>query len=436
MVLVSVALAALTMLALWLVTDRTIRMTLDESAKEAVNVDIAGLADIYATGGLEELQRRIDDRLTLKPSDGSVPHYLLTDNNGTVLSGDISAWPALDARISESGMITLGHSSTAQARATQLDAQLRLLVAHEADPADRLLLSVRGVFLAGGLVLIIVVALFGIVSSNRLKHRIERISHSLQNPGEPNTPLPNAHGDEIDELASHSAAVIRRIQRLLVAHRDTTDRLAHEIRTPLMHLDARLVKALEAAPGEGAAARLTEGRAEIRRLVGMLESLLDIAWSKARQGDPTGLKPVDFSQLVNKLCELYADSAEEAGLTLTWQVSPAVIIDGEETQLTRLLANLLDNAIKYVPAGGHVEVKLLPGAVLSVRDDGDGIAEADRDRIFERFHRGTGVSADPDRPGAGLGLALAQAIAQRHGLVLECLPCETGAHFLLRREPR
>ncbi|KZY26598.1 hypothetical protein A3726_25385 [Erythrobacter sp. HI0037] len=141
-----------------------------------------------------------------------------------------------------------------------------------------------------------------------------------------------------------------------------------------------------------------------------------------------------MSALVTNLCELYADSAEDAGLALQWEVQPGVVFDGDEAQLGRLLANLLDNALKYVPAGGTIRVALSDGPVLVVADDGPGIAEADRTRIFERFQRGPDVKAGEERPGAGLGLALASAIAQRHSMILECLPSATGALFQLRRE--
>ncbi|HBQ55194.1 MAG TPA: ATP-binding protein, partial [Erythrobacter sp.] len=219
--------------------------------------------------------------------------------------------------------------------------------------------------------------MLGKFSADRLKRRIARINRTLSHPDElASMPeLPRQTRDEIDELAANSAQVILRVRNLLEAHSDTTDRLAHEIRTPLTHLDARLVKALETQPDEQVTRRLTEARSEIRRLVSMLESLLDIAWSKARLSDRSMLTPVDMSALVTNLCELYADSAEDAGLVLQWEVEPGVVLDGDEAQLGRLLANLLDNALKYVPRGGTIRVTLGDGPVLVVADDGPGIAE-------------------------------------------------------------
>ena len=200
-----------------------------------------------------------------------------------------------------------------------------------------------------------------------------------------------------------------------------------------MHLDNKLVKALKADPGEAAGNRLLEAREDIRRLVGMLESLLDIASSKARRGDRHGLAPVDLSALVGRIGELYAASAEDSGHAFTCRAAPGVAIEGEQTQLTRMITNLLDNAFKYVPPGGSVALELKPGPVLIVRDDGPGIAPEERETVFRRFHRGS--SGAGDTQGAGLGLALAAAIAERHGLAIRLDDTPEGACFVVSRGP-
>jgi signal transduction histidine kinase len=166
----------------------------------------------------------------------------------------------------------------------------------------------------------------------------------------------------------------------------------------------------------------------------MLESLLDISSSKARRGDLRGLETLDLSMLVTRICELFVDSAEDVGLELRWQIAPDITMAGEEMRMARLVTNLLDNAIKYVPSGGHVHVSLTEGPRLVVEDDGPGIAAAERPAIFERFRRGEDHSGDR-HGGSGLGLALAAAIAQRHGLDLrlEEKDC-AGARFVLEPE--
>lgn len=419
---------------LWLLTHQTIGRTTRQALERAVDVDLAGLVDIHASGGERELVRRIGDRLALVSSKGEAAHYMLASNDGARLAGDVAAWPALNARLSQAGRITLPDGTDVQARATQLGPDLRLLVAREFGDTSALLRRVALVFLGGGSALVLAVGLLGRMAGARLSRRIERINQAFREPAA--QPLETlAAGDprdEIDELAGHSAAALARQKRLVDAYREASDQVAHEIRTPLMHLDNKLVKVLKAFPKEDPGSRLVEAREDIRHMVQMLESLLDIAASKARRGDRTGLKPVDLSGLVRRIGELYSASAEDSGHAFSCEVAPGVFIEGEETQLTRLITNLLDNAFKYVPAGGSVALELLPGPRLTVRDDGPGIPPDERDSVFGRFRRGSTHAGDAQ--GGGLGLTLARAIAERHGLAIRLVDTPKGACFVVSGE--
>lgn len=418
LVAAAIVLSLVLLAGLWWLAREAVSATLEDAAAAEVDVDIAGLADIYASGGKAELAARIADRLALTPMDGSAAHYLLADGAGRVIAGDLAAWPPLDAAKSESGVIATGPQSRGFARAVQLSPDLRLVVARPVDIEAPVLSSLTMVFAGGGAVFVALVALLGRLAARRLAQRIERINLAFREPDGAAglVTAGSAAPDEIDELASHSAAALARVNDLLAAYKDTSEQLAHEIRTPLSHLDNRLVKALAEQPEPRIAERLAEARREIRRIVQTLESLLDIAASKAHRGTRSGLAPVDLSALVTAMCELYAGSAEEAGLALRWNVAPDIGIMGDERQLSRLVTNMLDNALKYVPAGGRIAVTLEAGPVLVVADDGPGIDPRDRARIFDRFYRGH--RQGEETPGSGLGLALAQAIAQRHGLAL------------------
>lgn len=429
----AIVLAVVLVAALWLLTDRTIRSTLESSAREAVDVDLAGLADIHASGGRAELARRIRDRMMIRPADGSTPHYLLANANGVRIAGDITQWPALDPQVSESGVIRVGQATEAYARATRLGPDLQLVVAHEVADGQPLLRRVALVFLAGGTVFVLAIGLFGRSAIGSLQRRINSINRAFRNldAGHIRSLAEGTRTDEVDELAGHSAMALARVRDLMQAYRDTSDQVAHEIRTPVMHLDRRLVKLLAANPDAATAEALVAARADIRHLVGTLESLLDIAASKARRGDRTGLKRIDLSALLEGICNLYADSSEESGHRFVWTIAPDIHIEGDEAHLGRLITNLLDNAFKYVPAGGSVTVSLEPGPVLTVADDGPGIPEADRARVFEQFYRSGNV--DQRQPGSGLGLALARAIAERHGLALDLVDSARGACFRLTR---
>ncbi len=427
------ALSTVLVAALWLLTHATIERTNRAALERAVDVDLAGLVDIYASGGEGELVRRIEDRLALVPNDGTAPHYMLARNNGAPIAGDLAAWPRLSARLSQAGEVNLPEGTAAYARATQLGPDLRLVVMREHADTDTLLWRVGLVFLGGGVALVAAVGLLGRAAARRLSRRIGTINRAFREPEEVRleTLTSLESEDEIDELARHSAAALTRQRRLAEAYRETSDQVAHELRTPLMHLDNKLVKALKAQPGEAVSSWLLGAREDIRRLVSMLESLLDIAASKARRGDRHGLAPVDLSTLVVRLGELYSASAEESGHAFSCSAAPGVIIEGEQTQLTRLITNLLDNAFKYVPPGGSVSLELAPGPVLTVADDGPGIPPEDREAVFRRFHRGSRTAGDAQ--GAGLGLALAAAIAERHGLAVRLHDTPAGACFVVSR---
>lgn len=431
LVLGAIALSLVLVIALWFVTHQTVISTLNEGAAKEVDVDIAGLVDIYATGGVEELSERIADRIALTPSEGNTPHYLLASDDGVAIAGDIANWPALDPRVSEAGAIPIGDASHGFARAVQLGPDLRLLVARRTDGNDAVLRNIAIAFAIGGGLFVLLVALLGRLAALGLQRRIGQINLAFRDPDQAVDLAQKSSGDEIDELTGHSAKALSRQRDLSEAYKETSEQLAHEMRTPLSHLDNRLLKALEQSPAPNVAERLVEARAEIKRLVQTLESLLDIASSKSRRGERAGLEPVDMSAMVTRLCELYSGSAEETGHSFIWEVEPGVIVEGEERQLSRLITNLLDNALKYVPTGGEIRVTLAPGPDLVVADNGPGIAPADRERIFDRFYRGKASSGDA--VGSGLGLALAKAIAERHALTLSLDQSDTGSSFSLRR---
>ncbi len=421
--------------------------TLDRSSKaalmRAVDVDLAGLADIQASGGREELERRMADRLALSADEGNTPHYLLADDTGRKLAGDIAIWPKLSARLSEADYIVLSDKTPAYARATQLGPDLKLLVAREYGHDSALARQIGWAFLAAGLFAAVVVGIFGRWRAQRLALRIGLINRAFREPDQ-HALEALAEGsrehDEIGELTRHSAEALAHLKHMVNAHRETTDQVAHELRTPLMHLDSRLVKAIKTAESEENQHLLTDARGEIRHVVALLESLLDIATSEARKGDRLGLSPVNLSALVGRIADLYADSAEESGHAFQRSIMPGIVFQGEEMQFTRLITNLLDNAFKYVPKGGTVRLALEHGPVLAVSDNGPGVAEGDRDTIFDRFRRGRNSLVTPaegqPRVGhsAGLGLALARAIAERHRLTLTLAPSAKGASFVVAPE--
>jgi signal transduction histidine kinase len=136
---------------------------------------------------------------------------------------------------------------------------------------------------------------------------------------------------------------------------------------------------------------------------------------------------------VGDLAEVYRGSMEEVDLAFHVAIHPGARLVGDPTQIGRLLANLLDNAIKYVPAGGQVVLEVTADGRVTVADDGPGIPADRAERVFERFARAPSAVGIA---GHGLGLALARAIASRHALSLTLEPSERGCRFVLSPEER
>ena len=414
---------AITTWEAWRATERSLAITVD--------TDIAGLVDIYATGGEAELLARLDDRATLVSLEGRRARYLAARPDGTVLAGNVARWPDLGAGLSEAGFLTLDDGTRVYARATRLGPEIDLLVARTYERDRTALLRQAALFAAVATLIVLASGLLARRAARNLRRRIRAISKAFRNAEEGRDPdLAECEwDDEIGELATLSTRAISRTSNLARTHRHMSDHIAHEIRTPLTHLDARLVGAMRSLPDGADPALIDQCRRDIRGVVTMLDSLLDIASSEARVGDMTGLSPVDLSALASDLAELYAGSAEEEGLTLRTFIEPEVTILGEPMQLTRLLSNLLDNAIKYVPRGGQITLSVARGPVIEVRDDGPGIPPELRPLVFERFRTGQNPAGKTSH---GLGLALARAIALRHGMGIALADSHVGAHFVIK----
>lgn len=396
-----------------------------------VDADLAGLADIHATAGRAELIARIADRDGLVARDGRRAHYLLREGTRR-LAGDQRRWPALSARASEQGYVALDGNVGGYARATTLASGVELMVAREYGPERATLVRLSIAFLATGALIVLAVFALGWWWMRRLADRLAVINRAYREGDAAGVAalIADSRSDEIGTLARHSGQALARVGRLLEGQRHISDHIAHEIRTPLLHLEGRLRQLMKLDPG-GTAELAASASNDIRGITTMLDSLLDIAASEASRGDRRGLTPFDLSGLASDLVELYRGSMEEAGLELTATIAPGVGMIGEPMQIGRLVANLLDNAVKYVPAGGTVMLEVQAGPTIVVADDGPGVPAAIAGDVFGRFRRGANAAG---RAGHGLGLALARAIAERHELTLTLEPSPRGCRFVVAPE--
>ena len=430
----SILIAVIAVAVLFAVTTITIQRQTRASLSATVATDLAGLIDIFATAGRAELLRRVNDRQDVVSLEGRRSHYLVADGSGRPLSGDIRRWPPLNAAMSEEGFVTLSDGTEVYAQGAKLAPDLQLLVARQYDRDQASLLVISAAFLGVGGAIVGAVALVALITSRHLARRMDAVNVALGAAADGRSahfPARLRGGDEIDEMAGHGARLLARQAQLLKAYKQVSEHVAHEVRTPLMHLDNRLGAAMLERP-ETPGGPIGQSREDIRGITTLLDSLLDIASAESRRGELAGLAEIDLSAIIGSLADLYEDSAEDADLTLETHITPGVTMLAERMQMTRLLSNLLDNAIKYVPAGGRIALTLEQGPRVVVEDNGPGIPHDQRERIFERFVRAT---VPGKHPGHGLGLALSRAIAERHGLMLRLGDVPRGTQFILEPAP-
>jgi signal transduction histidine kinase len=292
----------------------------------------------------------------------------------------------------------------------------RLLVGRDISDAAAFRNRIRATLLWSGLVALGIGLLGGTVMSRNMLRRVEQVNRTAERviAGNLSDRVPRrGANDEFDQLAANLNGMLDQIERLMTGMREVTDNVAHDLKTPLARLRARLELALlgpaEAAAGAEAIRAAID---EADRLLATFNALLSIAEAEAGARGHAG-DLLDLGEVARAVVELYEPAAEEKGLSLRLDSEAATMIRGDRHLMSQAIANLLDNAIKYGASEVAISVHERDGrALLDIADRGPGIPEADRETVFDRF-----VRLEPSRstPGNGLGLSLVRAVAHRHG---------------------
>ncbi|HEY7761083.1 MAG TPA: ATP-binding protein [Burkholderiales bacterium] len=221
---------------------------------------------------------------------------------------------------------------------------------------------------------------------------------------------------ELRPLGHALNELLARLGFAMQTQREFVADAAHELRTPLTALQLQVQLARRARNDEERATAFTNLEAGLKRATHLVQQLLTLARQEPEAADEPPVA-VDFAALAAQVVGEYATLAARRGIDLGLAHADAASVFGHESSLRALLANLVDNAIRYTPAGGQVDVALRRAgdrAVLTVRDTGPGIPAEERDRVFDRFYRRESGGVD----GSGLGLAIVKAIAERHAATI------------------
>ena len=389
----------------------------------AIVADLQALVDIYRTSGVPALTDAVAQRIRSNVDEDAV--YMLVDDAGRALNDDVSnieRWPStirLDTSETVEVRIALGGFPTwVWLRHVDFEEGLHLLVGRDVEArvhmrrllADAMLWA-AGIMVALGslgawLVRGYFRAMLAGVSEVAAAIGAGNLSQRVQVTGQ---------GDEFDLLAETINDMLDRISRLMDGVRQVSNAIAHDLRTPITRARVRLEDAAtHASTAEELRAAVVRAEADLDGVVAVFQALLRIAEIEAGSRR-SAFAAFDLAPLLRDLGELYDAAAEASEQRLELDVPPTLPAYGDRDMIQQAVANLLDNALKFSPAGGVITLRATAepqGVRLEVTDEGPGIPEQDRERATERFFRG---DAARSTSGSGLGLALVQAVATLHG---------------------
>jgi len=388
--------------------------------------EMSSLVSAYERAGLVAVNQSLIERAASER-----PYlYLLLDPRGQKISGSIDESPAegFGGAPTWTSFTVVdpedGRRHPARGLQQKLSGGEMLFVGADTGEDEAYVLNIiRALWGAGALVVILGLAGGVLMSRNvsRAMASLTEVVDAVRNGDLAARAHVRGTRDEFDELAIGLNEMLDRLERSMAGHKHAGDAIAHDLRSPLTRLRARLEAAyLDVEAGKGdpqqALAQALEDTDGVLKTFGAVLSIARL------QAAGTAPDPVVFdpAELAADISELYEPLCEDKGLDFAAEFAKDLTVRGNREFLAQALANILDNAIKYTPSGGAIMLRVRrrsSGEVeFSVTDTGPGVPEADRARVVERFVR---LENSRNQPGAGLGLSLVGAVAEAHGGRLE-----------------
>ena len=398
---------------------------MDRQLDDTISNEIAEIESDAANGDISSIQTIVSE-LTLN-SPGFF--YLLQDRDGTVLAGNLSAMAAAEGITDRAHVQVQDRAVPLRGRGVYLKSNVFLFVGLSTTELHAMQRAVARTFVWGLVATIFVSLLSGALISLAMLARVEALSNVSREivNGDLARRIPlRGSNDEFDHLAVSLNTMFDRIQNLMDGLRQISTDIAHDLRTPLTRLRQRIETAVRKADD------VTSLRSAFQATLKDVDSILDtfsallrIAQLEASERRAK-FSDVDLTDLLRTTVELYAPMAEEKEQSIIENIDSGLTIRGDRELLLQLFANVLENAVRYSPERGLIQIvgrRMADGTVVAVCDNGPGIPEEMRARVFQRFFR-----LEPSRttPGSGLGLSLVKAIASLHNISIELLSNEPG----------
>jgi len=401
-------------------------VSLQQYDRETIQTTLIQYVSAYARGGVDALAREIQ-RTQASGVQGPVFVRTLGTQRDLVFLSMPDAWrrfdlsqlatPPLNGEQQWAALET-GDGERLEVASVRLPDGTLFQVGQSTERRTELLARFRRVLAA----LFVSVALIGLAGGALLTwsalqpvHALAATLQQIMRTGRTDARVPVSDtGDVLGRLGVLFNAMLDRIDAVVAGMRGALDNVAHDLRTPLTRLRSIAETALQSDDPAAVRDGLAECLEESDRVAGMLSALMDI--SEAETGTmQLQLEPLNLAELARQTVDLYEDLAEDRGLAIDSERLHDAWVRGDRARLRQVLANLVDNAVKYTPRGGRIELRTALDenhAIVTVADTGIGIAPDDLPRIWERLYRGDKSRSER---GLGLGLSLVKAIVEAHG---------------------
>jgi signal transduction histidine kinase len=417
--LVAVVLIAATLIAAVVLVDRVAEHQVSELQAYAAGGLVDRLSLVARDEGRAALLQSVNRAMT-SAAEGQI--FLVADAAGGKLGGNLARWPAGVGLEEDWKPMRLADGRSARAITASLPDGDRLLVGQTDDSRRPLRIAVAKGAAVALLAMLVIVGGLGLTLNRAVSNRVATLSstiHRILTGDRSARATVGGSADVFDDLAVSFNAMLDENERLMIGLRSVTDSLAHDLRTPLTRVVALIEQAQVSEKPAEQAQLLESAQNEARFAASTFAALIDLA--RAETGlSRDAMEVLDLADLVNVVGEIFGPLVEDRGHALKLHVE-AASLHGHRQLLLQALGNLLENAAKYAPRGGAIElgVARVGDAVdLYVRDYGPGLSPAETEEAVRPFAR---LARHHDHPGAGLGLAIAAAVARLHGgrLLLE-----------------